>query len=495
MSNRIIPFPTELRPPLPTILGNVDYLTLRQRLEQIDSLLHDSGLETQFVQRALQGWLRPTRRAPSARQQQKFQQRSRRALRCNLLRTLLQEDYRGFSCQLAGNPLYQWFCVMDALDQIRVPSKSELQRFAHWLPAPQMRELINTVLCRALDQPKKLRLREPLDLEEYFLDTTALRANIHFPVDWVLLRDGVRTLMKATTLIRDQGLKGRMQPPQEFLRRINRLSIEMTHQRRAADSRRGRKRVLRQMKKLVKVVRAHARRHRQLLEAQWPQTEWTRPQAAQVWRRIDQVLELLPRAQRQAHERIIGGRLVDNQEKILSLYEPEVHVLVRGKAGAEVEFGNTLLLAENRQGLILDYQTYQEQAPADAHLLVESLERLLAGVGRTVGAVAADRGFANATNHRGLAESGIFNGICPRQPQQFKERMKDQRFVKLQRRRSQTEARIGILKNGFLGRPLRAKGFAHRELAVAWAVLTHNLWMLARLRKTKKKPQPLLQAA
>ena len=115
-------------------------------------------------------------------------------------------------------------------------------------------------------QPKQLRLREPLDLEEYFLDTTALKANIHFPVDWVLLRDGVRTLMKATTLIRDQGLKGRMQPPQEFLRRINRLSIEMTHQRRAADCRRGRKRVLRQMKKLVKMVRAHARRHRQLLE-------------------------------------------------------------------------------------------------------------------------------------------------------------------------------------------------------------------------------------
>ena len=212
-------------------------------------------------------------------------------------------------------------------------------------------------------------------------------------------------------------------------------------------------------------------------------------------RRIDEVLELLPRAQRQAHERIIGGRLVDNQEKILSLYEPEVHVLVRGKAGAEVEFGNTLLLAENRQGLILDYQTYQEQAPADAHLLVESLERLLAGVGRTVGAVAADRGFASATNHRGLAEAGIFNGICPRQPQQLKARMKEPKFVRLQRRRSQTEARIGILKNAFLGRPLRAKGFAHRELAVAWAVLTHNLWMLARLRKTKKKRQPLRQAA
>ena len=143
----------------------------------------------------------------------------------------------------------------------------------------------------------------------------------------------------------------------------------------------------------------------------------------------------------------------------------------------------------------MDFQIYQEQAPADAHLLVESLERVQAGLGTTVGAVAADRGFSNAINHRGLEEAGIFNGICPRQPQQLKERMKDKKFVNLQRRRSQTEARISILKNGFLGRPLRAKGFAHRELAVAWGVLTHNLWLLARLRKTKKKPQPQLQAA
>jgi hypothetical protein len=495
MASLIIPLPAELRPRLPTIVGNVDYLTLRQRLEQIDSVLHVSGLERQFVQRALDGWLKPARREPSAREQQKFQWRSRRALRCNILRTLLQEDYRGFSCQLAGNPLYQWFCLIDALDQIRVPSKSELQRYAHWLPAGQMRELINGLLRSALDQPGKLRLREPLDLEAYFLDTTALKANIHFPVDWVLLRDGVRTLMKATTLIRNQGIKGRMEPPELFLRRINRLSMEMTHQRRAADCRKGRKRVLRQIKRLVKVVRGHARRHRQLLDAKWQETQLTRRQIEQVLRRIDQVLELLPQAQKQAHERIIGGRLVENREKILSLYEPDVHVIVRGKAGAEVEFGNTVLMGENRQGIILDFQIYKEQAPADAHLLVESLERVQAGLGRMASGVAADRGFSNAINSRGLEQAGIFNGICPRQPQQLKERMKDKKFVRLQRRRSQTEGRISILKNGFLGRPMRAKGFAHRELALAWGVLTHNLWMFARLRKTKKNQEPLLKAA
>src|SRR6266540_2113010 len=460
MSSRIIPFPTELRPRLPTILGNVDYLTFRDRLEQIDRLLESSGVERDFVECALKGWLEKARRSVSARQQQRFQVRSKRALRCTILRTLLQEDYRGFSCALAGNPLYQWFCLVDGLEAVRVPSKSELQRFAHWLEDQEMRRVINGLSLSALNRSRKLELKAPLDLESYFLDTTCLKANIHFPVDWVLLRDGVRTLMKATELIRNAGLKSRMRPPQEFLRA---------------------------MKKQVKIVRAHARRHRELLDKNWEQTEWTQPQAEQVLGRIDGVLELLPKAQKQAHERIIGGRLVANSQKILSLYETDVRVVVRGKAGAEVEFGNTVLLGENAQGIILDYQVWRESAPADVNLLVESLERVSGSLNRTVGAVATDRGFASAANSWGLKKCEIYDGTCPRQPERLKARMRSGRFAQLQRRRSQTEARISILKRGFLGTPMRAKGFVHRELALAWGVLAHNLWMFARMRKKKKK--------
>ena len=179
------------------------------------------------------------------------------------------------------------------------------------------------------------------------------------------------------------------------------------------------------MKAQVKVVAAHARRHRELLDQQWEQTDWSRPQAEVVLRRMDGVRKLLPQAQQQAHERIIGERIVNNSDKLLSLYETDTRVIARGKAGAEVEFGNTLLLA-------------------DQH---------------------------------------IYDGICPQNPARLKEPMGEERFGELQRRRSQTEGRIGIFKNGFVGRPLRAKGFDHREEAMGWQVLTHNLWVLARLEQ------------
>jgi len=311
-------------------------------------------------------------------------------------------------------------------------------------------------------------------------------------VDWVLLCDAVRTLMKATRLIRAHGLKQRMEPPETFLKAMNRLSLQMTHARRAKDSKKQRKKTLRLMKQQVKVVAGHARRHRELLDQAWGQTDWTRPQAEVVLRRIDGVLGLLPQAQKQAHERIIGERQVNNADKVLSLYETDTRVIVRGKAGAEVEFGNTLLLAEQKDGLIVDWQLHCQSAPADARQLPQSLARMEAAYGPgVIRALGTDRGFCSAANQALLSAKEIYDGICPKHPVQLKERMEEERFVQLQRRRSQTEGRIGIFKNGFLGRPLRAKGFAHREMAVNWQVLTHNLWVLARL----EQKQVLAQAA
>ena len=55
MACQILPFPEELRPRLPTIVGNVDYRILRQQLEQIDSLLRLSGVERAFVERSVEG--------------------------------------------------------------------------------------------------------------------------------------------------------------------------------------------------------------------------------------------------------------------------------------------------------------------------------------------------------------------------------------------------------------------------------------------------------
>jgi len=360
-----------------------------------------------------------------------------------------------------------------------------LQRYEQWMTEPKVRELMDQLLQRAQGQPQALNLEQPLDLEAYFLDTTCLKAHIHYPVDWVLFRDATRTLIKAVRLIREQGLKHRMEPPEELMGRMNRLCIQMSQVRAKDNSPRRRKQIFRKIDKLSQIVRGHAQRYRELLDQQWEKTQWTRKQAQQVLQRMDQVLQQLPAARRQARQRILKEQPVKNEEKILSLYEPEVRVIVRHKAGAEVEFGNTLLLGESRDGLIVDWELFEESAPADSRLLLRSLDRTEKSLNHPLKLVGADRGFDSESNQKKLTRRKIYNAVCPRDPIQLKKRSGSWKFKAAQRRRVQIEGRIGILKYNFLGSPLRRRGFAHRNLAVAWGVLTHNLWVLVRLAQAQ----------
>jgi hypothetical protein len=53
-----IPCEEHFRPVLPTIEGNVDYLTLRGQLTTMDELLRASGIEKDFVARSLKHWIK-----------------------------------------------------------------------------------------------------------------------------------------------------------------------------------------------------------------------------------------------------------------------------------------------------------------------------------------------------------------------------------------------------------------------------------------------------
>ena len=499
MAATIIPFQPSLRPSLPTVEGNVDYRKFRDELLRIDHILI-CGPEQQFVAAATEQWIAQSQSAHeqiAASTLERYQTHCRQALRCNIVRTYLQESHRDFAAHLADSPLLQRFCLLDQIDIIKVPAKSSLQRYAHWADQKTLQETVHQILRQAHQQPENLQLEQAVDLEACFLDTTCLQANIHYPVDWVLLRDATRTLMKGVQLIRGQGLCHRMEEPALFIKRMNRLCIEMTHSPKKTDSKKHRKKGLRKMDKLIGTVANHARRYRQLLDEQWEKTQWTRPQAEQVLRRLDNVLEQLPAARKQARQRIIQEQPVANEEKILSLYESAIRVVVRHKAGAEVEFGNTLLLGESRQGLIMHWELFEQSAPGDARLVKRSVEAIEENLQIKIKELGADRGFDSASIQNWLVEEKTYNGVCPRDPHQLKQRMRSWKFVKLQRRRSQTEGRISIVIHNFLGCPIRSKGFAHRQLAVGWGVLTHNLWVLARLsiRQAKDKAAPLRKAA
>jgi len=488
-----IAYQSALRPALPCVYGPVEFREFRDRLVTIDGLLVAGGLEEMFVQRAVVENAAELAEA-TPRQLARFARTSVLALRCNVARKLTGLAFREFAVRASESSLLQWFLRIGEIDRVKVPAKSTLERFDKWVEEETMTQVHLKLISQAVQSatataPQPLGLSEAVDASEAFLDSTCLKAPIHFPTDWVMLRDAARTLMKATVLIRREGLKQRMpQEPLQFLGEMNKLGMAMSACRGRADSKKQRKRVLRQMKALEKKIAAHARAHRALLETRRAETTFTEKQAQAIIRRIDGILTQLPAAIRQAHERIIGGRQVPHADKILSLYEPDAEVIKRHKAGAEVEFGNKLWLAETRAGLIVDWEL-MEKAKADTALVMPSVQRLREALRLDVKRAWGDRGLFSQANEKALAQRGIKSGLCPRDPDELQKRLAADAELRagLRRRGSGTEARMAIFKHCFTGSPCRTKGLKARKVAVAWAVLAHNLWVLARLKLAQEK--------
>jgi hypothetical protein len=484
-----------LRPDLTPVFHNRDHLRLMEDLTKLDQDLRSSGLEALAMSLALEGM----DDAPFA-QQNKRCEFAIYSLRAELLRHMLgTPSFAAYSVTLSTSDLFSDFCRCRQIDGIRWTSKSTLHRASTFFDEAQLRKL-NNLLVRTLGGAhgaRPLGLARPEDLSVCLIDSTCLKADIHFPVDWVLLRDVSITLLKAVILIRKEGLLHRMpDEPEQFIREMNKLSIEMTHARRRQGAPRERKKILRKMKRLLKRIGEHARRHRDLLDAKFGQTQLSQAQAARITARIDEKLELLPKVIEQAHERIIGERQVKNKEKILSAHEPDIDVIVRGKAGAQVEFGNELFLAVSPGGLIFDYKLYGRAAPGEGLKMQQSIERLEElNLPDALEYVVADRGFDSKGSEDFLTGHGIESMICPKDPQRLQERLKEEKFRKFQTRRGGTEARIGIFKNHTRSRVWRAKGLAHRQLAVGWSVLAHNLeWVARRVREQRAKA-PLAESA
>ena len=317
--SKIIAIQEHLRPALQPVLGCKDYEDEKRLLERVDLILRHSGVERMFLELCQDQFDVNAAKMEAAGEQaqsgakaiERYLLHSARALRCTVLKNLVGGSYREISKGLAMSPLYRWFCGSEQFAVIRVPGKSTLRDYAHWLPAQQMEKVLSTLTRAACDEDRArvIGLESELDLSMAWVDTTCLKACIHFPTDWVLLRDAVRTLVKCILTIRRHGFKRRIPQPEEFLRQINALSMGMSAAaRRKPGGKRERKRVLRAIKGLSKLVEEHGQRYRDALDKHWSQSDLTRKEA-----------EVNPGFFRRHHSR----------------HQPDPSVICRGCAGVQ----------------------------------------------------------------------------------------------------------------------------------------------------------------
>ena len=478
----IIAFQPHLRPELPCVFAGVDYQARRAQFIRIDDILAQSTLDSDFLQLALKD-RNIDLKEMSAKRARRFARYTAMALRGNIAREITGLAHREFCTYLAESSLMQWFLHISEVERIRVYSKSTSERFAKWVSPASLRTINDKLIAQASQKPgmagctlkpgavAAFNLEQALDTAEAYLDTSCLKVNCHYPVDWVLLRDASRTLLKATLCIREAGLNVRMpQSPQDLLRDMNVLCMAMSAKGRKADGKKARKAVLRDMKKLAKRVSKHASSHLEQLLTRRAETTLSEGQARQIAKRITNVLEQLPAAIKQAHERIIGGRAVANEDKILSLYDSHVDLIIRGKAGAAVEFGNKYTLVESVQGVILYCKLHQDN-PADSNVVKPSVDYMVDTMKLALKSVTGDRGTQSKSNDAYLIGRGIISGLCPRKPDALVEKLKEPGQRERMKRRSGTEARIAIF-GSFLEKEQLGRSFAAREQGLSF---THIL--------------------
>ena len=306
-----------------------EYRDFIDQLEIVDQILTASGIEFEFVEYYFEQLCANCIAAGKPIFKQSFKQRDRlvqyaiQALRCNYL---VRE--RDWSCReaafiIAASEELQRFIFAGDFTYAKCPGKTKINDFSSIVPEEFIRKINDSLLVQLADASRigNYGLEKPLDAKTLWIDGTCLEANIHFPVDWVLLRDAVRTLIKAIICCRKHGLKHRIPAPQSFISHINSLCMEMANCRRRKDAVKKRKEVLRKMKKLVAIIKKHAQRYRDLLYSNRTKTDLSEKEAAQILERFDNILEKLPAAVNQAHKRIISGLKLDKDEKILSFYD------------------------------------------------------------------------------------------------------------------------------------------------------------------------------
>jgi hypothetical protein len=484
MKNNIA-YQPELSYPSFEINNHKDYSEYRNLIERIDELLNLSKMDLHFADAYASKILKKkaearTKKELSPKQVQRITQTAVQAYRCTLLGLLIGKSYREQSVLIAESFLLQRFCMVARIDnKLKVPTKSTLQRFSKFFHEGFIRDQVTLLNKFAFDPSNFLGLSDPLEAKDIFVDATCMKARIHFPVDWVLIKDCTLTILKAILVIRKHGLRHRIKTPGIFISELNALCMSMTSL--ARQSKKKRKAAFRKLKQLAKIIRTHGKRYGDLLMEHYEEkTDLTEAEAQHILKRLNKMTKLLPEAIAQAHTRIITGGRIENTDKLISVYHENVNVIKRGKAGGQVEFGNTLFLAEQANGLIVDWQLYQTDVK-EVQATAESINKMTDELEFEIASVTGDRGCQSKRNDKLLLKKGIYNGLCPRNPLEFAERMQDKKFNILQKRRGQTEGRIGIVKNTILDGSLYERQIEGKQLKIGWAILVHNLWCLARM--------------
>ena len=319
--------------------------------------------------------------------------------------------------------------------------------------------------------------------ERLRMDTTVVETNIHRPTDSWLLWDIYRVLARLIGKAREidpeaVGTK-RLHP-----RRVKRLYSKITRKaKKKGTSVEGLKSLFRPLVEHVEGIWVWAGSVAEGLRHSVRKGDPLQAAAAEALaEEIEHYRALGARGIDQARRRVLQGEKLTNDEKLFSIFEPHTELLIRGKAGKEVEFGHMIQIEQVRQKFITNYGVF-EKKPVEPRLLDPALQSHRKLFGEDPEELTADKGYDGGQEMRRRLREKIGTVSIAKKGRRTAEETEIERepaFRHLQRFRAGVEGTISFLKRVLRLARCFNRGWEHFVSTVGATVFSHNLLVLAR---------------
>jgi IS5 family transposase len=321
-------------------------------------------------------------------------------LRMLLLKHLFGWSYQETEDRVDESLVLRWFC---RLFWEATPDDTTLIRWANTLHP----ETLHALNDRVVELARQARVTQGRKLR---LDATCVQTEIHHPTDSGLLVDSVRVLSRfvkqAKGLVKDQ-VRQLSQSCRSRLRSAKRVAQQLHRQlRRKDEDKEAEQKELYQ--KLVETTEQMVQQASRVMAALGQQTE---QQAKRLRTEAEEVLPLVKRVIVQTRSRVLEGKKVPSEQKVLSLFEPHTRAIPRHKGGALVEFGRHVILDEVEGGIVTRYEILEH--PNEHGQATEAVAHHVALFDHPPGTVAGDRGVHSPQTEARLKEAGVKRVAIP----------------------------------------------------------------------------------
>ena len=314
----------------------------------------------------------------------------RMALGALLIKEYLQCSDEEVVQSIAEQPYLQYFIGLKKFTNQPPFDPSLMVWFRKRLSSKFMSEL-NDAMCKAEAQPEEETPPEDEDDEPHggtmIVDATCAPADIKYPTDTGLLSEAIE---KTDTIIDtlQEPLKGTLPRPRTYREKSRKLFTGFVRQRKptAKTIRKIKGKQLNYLKRNIRIIHEMLDNGGRLIPKQEP---------------LLQTIETLYKQQREMHQN--GTRRVD--DRIVSITQPHIRPIVRGKAGTPVEFGAKVNMSVVNGYVFLDEINYD--AFYEGELLDNAIADYYVRFGMLPTKILVDQAYTDRENRRLCKELGI----------------------------------------------------------------------------------------